>query len=71
MLRRTLKGAWDQRNPPSRRRDKRNGVVAKDLDRGEGPTLTCRAAGVLGSSHLGAPIGAGWQVLTVLLIATP
>ena len=52
-------------------RDARNCNIAKDPERGVGPTPTCRAAGALGFSHLGAQRGAGGQVLKASLIATP
>ena len=53
-------------------RVERNGVAAEDLESGRGtnggpPRAPARRC----SSHLGAPIGAGGQVLTALLIATP
>ena len=52
-------------------RDARNCNIAKDLERGVGPTPTRRLSGAVGSSHLGAPSGAGGQVLKASLIATP
>lgn len=52
-------------------RDARNCNIAKDPERGVGPTPTCRAAGASGLFSSQRPVRGGGQVLKASLIATP